>query len=256
MPTPTEAHLKVIADQIEVIQNIHAEVGTGKPSRKQKKLVIHCLGTIGTSIRYIPDEFKEKYHRISWDAIDYWGTRGAFATADFNKGHLDRCERFLARQKSEIYRHSGCETEIQKGIIEDLQAEYEDMSESWRGQIVLPYVLISITAIFAAVRVGLIPTEVDLTRSQGVSFSVHGGIILFIVLLTLARSGKHKFEEKTENWYYTHTELYERLYSKWSVRISTLANSINGYELFRAIAALFWLLSFAAALFATILDPN
>lgn len=253
MTTPTEAHLQVIVDKIEAIQNIHADVGLGEPSRKQKKSAINCLEAIGTSMRYIPDEFKEKYNGISWNAIGCWGTRGRFSPRYFHRDLLDRCERFFAEQKSEISRHAGFETEIQKGVLSNLQVQYEELSRNLHTQILLPYVLIPITGILFVIRIGLVQDTIDLNFWESVLYSLHVLIIFFIGIYTQTRHSNNDIANDTHTYHYTHTDFYNRSHRNWCLNVSTLRGAVLRHEFYRAILTILWTWTLIAAILATVI---
>ena len=253
MPTQTERHLKMIEDNIEIIQNIQADVGSGKPSRRQRKLAITCLEAIGASMRHVPDDFREKYNEIPWSAIDCWGTQGTFTPNNFRKSQLERSAAFLSVQKSAISRHSGGETKIQKGVLNNLHAQYEELSRNWHNQILLPYVLISITGILFVIRTDLVQEEIDLTTWESILYGIHVIVIFYIGIYTQTRPSNSDIANDIYTWNYTHTDFYNRSYRNWSLNITDLQEALRRHEFIRAILTVMWMWTLAAAIFVTVI---
>ena len=251
MPTQTERHLQVIAEKIETIQNIHAEVGIGAPSDADAQSVIGCLKTIRECVRHLPCEFKMKYCNVSWVTMSAWGMPGCFSANNLNNRMLNIIAVFYIEIKPRIYHYAGGDTEIQKSVISNLQAQYEELSKNWHGQILLHYVLMSITGILVVIRLGFEPGEIDFTFFEILFYGVHVLIILGMAVYIQLRPLNTDLANDTSSWHYTYTSFFSLSHENWSLNISDLKNVVRRHENIRAAAVLLWLWTLVGAIWAT-----
>lgn len=210
MPTPTERHLQVIAEKIEIIQSIHAEVGFGALSVAQAQSVIGCLGAIRERVSRLPREFKRENCNIHWVSMSVYGMPWNFSANNFSSRALNTITVFFAEIKPQILHHAGGDTEIQKGVICNLQAQYEELSKNWHGSILLQYALISITSTLFVIRIGLVQDEINLTIGEIILYIAHVSIIFCMGMYIQLRKGNTSIANDIYSWHYTHTDFYNR----------------------------------------------
>lgn len=251
MPTQTERHLQVIAEKIETIQNIHAEVGIGAPSAADAQSVIGCLKTIRECVRHLPCEFKMKYCNVSWVTMSAWGMPGCFSANNLNNRMLNIIAVFYIEIKPRIYHYAGGDTEIQKSVISNLQAQYEELSKNWHAQISTLYVLISITGILTVIRLGIERGEIDFTLREILSYGGHVGIAVCVAFYMQCRPSITPFAEDISNWFYTYTDFFRISHENWNFNIANLAREIKRHENIKIAAIFFWLWTLIVAFLFT-----
>ena len=221
MTTQTEAHLSVIAEKIEAIQNIDADVGGNAPSFLQRKSAIPHLKIIGKSVSHIPEEFKNRQIRGTWQTMEVWGDRRYLSVGSLTR-HWEGIVELLREIEPNIHRHTGGDTEIQKEIISDMREQYVNLLQIRREQKVFPYLLIFISSILIPVVLQLRSEEMDYNALEIIAYISHISVILSIPIYLLNSAANLRPFDNPQYLYYTFCENYYVLYLQLATQIDGL----------------------------------
>lgn len=239
MPMQTEAHLSVIAEKIEAIQEIDADVCGNSPSFLQRRSAIPHLRTIGKSVSHVPEEFKNRHIEEIWRRMEVWGVRRNLSVRSIRTPWMDIVE-LLRGIEPDIHRHSGGDTEIQKEIISDMREKYRNLLQNRREQRIVPFLLITISGILVSVLFQLRPDEMDYGSLEISAFILHMIVLLFVPVYLIFFSLNLRSFDNVHYLYYTFTENYYVIYLQLRIQISELRYTERRFRLIVNLITVLW----------------
>lgn len=133
MPTPTETHLKVIAEKIDTIKNLQqSPAGTIRPADMQT--ITKELQEIGRTVLLLPESFTERYSDVAWSEMAHWASSNTFAGV-LTSHQLSQMTCHLDEAEHEITRHTETNKEMMTEIINSLNLTYEQYQREWYAYI-------------------------------------------------------------------------------------------------------------------------
>ena len=171
MPTPTERHLEVIAEKIEIIKNLQQAPAGAIPTDDIQAITAE-LQAIGEVVFLLPESFTDKYSDVPWGEMKNWTSSNTFVSGTTSEQLTDMiCD--LNKAGPEIRRHIERDNGIQERAIESLNATYEQYSKEWYAHIQTPYLLVSITVIFFLFRIEISDLDIPYSNWQISFYLIH-----------------------------------------------------------------------------------
>lgn len=254
MPTPTEAHLQVIAGKIEDIYKICGRNPVADPSSAEASRIILHLDEIGQTVHMLPPRFKNRYRGVKWGDMENWSAPNAFSPAAFDIDELQKVDAVFNSAEHEINRHAFPNKDIQAGVISSLDIRYEQLSKDWFDSRRGAYILISLTAFLAVVRGGLSTVDsYELTSLQILIYCVLLLPILWISFDIFWGRKIYRHYNYDAGSYYTYTEFYESASSLRLGNFLILSGLLNRQRRLMIYKATLWAVGIIISIIITIL---
>ena len=252
MPTPTETHLQVIAEKIEAIKELNADVSRSSPSFRQLKSAIPHLKSIGHSVSHIPEEFRNRHIEETWRIMELWGVRGHLSIISLKNRYWAGIISVLLEIEPEIRRHTGGYTEIQKEMIRDQREKYNNLHKTRKEEMIIPYLLIGITSSFAAIGLQSNTDGMDYTRLEQIAYFSHMLVVLSIPFILGIRPKDLILLYSRQNLFHTFSENFSVLHLELEIKIRALRQNIVRIVLYRNLLMLSWAYTLLFAIFVTL----
>lgn len=253
MPTPTEAHLKVIAEKIEIIKTQQqGPAGTIPPADMQR--ITKELQEIGRTVLLLPESFTERYSDVAWSEMAHWASSNIFA-GSLSGGQLINMICVLDEAEIEIRRHAYPSNELHQGMIMALNSTFKQCSTEWYSHITTPYLLVSLSVIMLIIRIALQEIGLKLTDGQMTTYGVHA-FVIFLIILETQRTPKIDYILTPS--VYNFSTLAEFYDSQSFVKIQEIRQIriiLDGRRRLRFWTKFFWVITLIAAIIITSI-PN
>lgn len=259
MPTPTEARLQVILKNVENVRAILGSRLVANMSRHERRNIVAGLQSIGSEFILCPSDFKEYCNFENLSIIEQWGLPGHLSPRNLNQRTINTAVHVLDRTEPEIRRHAFPDDTIQNGILNNLDNHYEQLSKEWYANSQTPYVLITVTGIFAVIRIALFEGfagKNDLTSEQFFAYSILGLIVLLSALGIVFQPTVSRFRISTRAIFYSNIQFYEISIGSKMYNIVHLKNRLRKRKIVRNILSTLWIPALLVSIFITPIEIN